>query len=63
MKKKIQLTITFMHISSSIVLGFFYSFRNEEKLAALLVYSSFWWVSTSGMRNSYVATSSISWIK
>ena len=37
-----------------------YSFRNEEKLVALLVYSSFRGVATSGIRNSSVAISSIS---
>ena len=51
-----------MLISSSVNLLDFYSFGNEEKLVALLVYSSLRWVATSGIRNSSVATSSISWI-
>ena len=58
---EIQLIIIFMLISSSISLGVFYSFRNEEKLVALLVYSSFRRVAISGIRNRSVATSSISW--
>ena len=58
---KKQLIIIFMLILSSINLCVFYSFRNEEKLVALLVYSSFRRVATSGIRNSSVATSSISW--
>ena len=59
---KTHLIIIFMLISSSVKLCVFYSFRNEEKLVALLVYSSFWRVATSGTQNSSVATSSISWI-
>ena len=59
---KIHLIRIFMLISSSVNLFDFYSFRNEEKLVALLVYSSFLRVATSGIRNSSVATSSISWI-
>ena len=51
-----------MVISSLVNLFDFYSFGNEEKLVALLVYSSFRRVATSGIRNSSVATSSISWI-
>ena len=51
-----------MFISSSVNLFDFYSFRNEEKIVALLVYSSFRRVATSGIWNSSVATSSISWI-
>ena len=51
-----------MFISSSVDYFYFYFFRNEEKLVALLVYSSFWRVSTCGIRNSSVATSSISWL-
>ena len=47
-----------MLISSSVNLCIFYSSRNEEKLVALLVYSSFRRVATSGIRNSSVATSS-----
>ena len=45
--------------SSLHYLGFL-SFGNEEKLLSLLVYSSFRLVATSGIRNSSVATSSIS---
>ena len=48
-----------MFISSSVDYFDFYSFRNEEKLVALLVYSSFRRVATSGIRNSSVAASSI----
>ena len=51
-----------MLTSSSINFFDFYSFGNEEKLVALLVYSSFRRAATSRIRNSYVATSSISWI-
>ena len=51
-----------MSISSTENLSDFYSLKNEEKLVALLVYSSFWRVATSRIRNSSVATSSISWI-
>ena len=58
--QKIHQIIIFMHISSSISLCVFYFLRNEEKLVALLVHSSFRWVATSGIRNSSVATSSIS---
>ena len=49
-----------MHISSSISLAVFYSFGNEEKLVALQVYYFFRRVGTSGMRNSLVATGTIS---
>ena len=59
MKKK-QLIIIFEHVSSSIRLAVFYSFGNEVKLEALLFYSSFRGVATSGIRNSAVATSSFS---
>ena len=59
---KQHLIIIFMFISSSVDYFDFYSFRNEEKLVALLVYSSLHRVATSGIRNSSVATSSISWI-
>ena len=49
------------HVTSSPVNYFvFLVFGNEEKLVALLVYSSFRQVATSGSRNSSVATSSIS---
>ena len=58
-REKIQLIIS-MHISSSIRLTVFDSFGNEEKLLAVLVYSLFRRVATSGIRNSSVATSSIS---
>ena len=60
---KIHLIIIFMLISSSVMLFDFYSFRNEEKPVSLLVYSSFRRVSTSGIRNRSVATSSISWLQ
>ena len=49
-----------MLISSSVNIFVLYPFKNEEKLVALLVYSSFRRVATSGIRNSSVATSSIS---
>ena len=58
-----QPIIIFVHIPWPISLCVFYSFRNEEKLLALLVDSSFRRVASSGTRNSSVATSSISWIK
>ena len=51
-----------MFISSPVDYFYFYSFRNEEKPVALLVYSAFSRVATSGIRNSSVATSSISWL-
>ena len=51
-----------MFISSSLGDFGFSSFGNEEKLVALLVYSSFRRVATIGIRNSSVATSSISWV-
>ena len=51
-----------MFISSSVDYFDFYFFRDEEKLVALLFYSSFRRVATSSIRNSSVATSSISWI-
>ena len=57
---KLLSIIIFMLISSSINFRVFYSFRNEENLLTLLVYS-FQRVTTSGIRNSSVATSSISW--
>ena len=60
---KMHLIITFMLISSSISLSVFYSFRNEENLVALLVYSSLRRVAASGNRNHFVATSSISWTR
>ena len=50
-KMKIQLTIIFMHISSSISFCVFYFFRTEENLVA-----------TSGIQNIRVANSIISWI-
>ena len=49
-----------MFISSSVDYFGFYPFGNEEKLVALLVYSSFRRVAT--IRNSSVATSSTSWL-
>ena len=49
-----------MHISSSVSPAAFYIFGNEVKLVALLVYSSFRRVATSGIRNSSVATTSSS---
>ena len=49
-----------MFISSLVNLFDFYCFSNEEKLVALLVYSSFRRVATSGIRNSSVANSGIS---
>ena len=52
-----------MHISPSIRLAVFYSFGYEEKLVALLIYSSFWRVAINGIGNSSVAISSISWIR
>ena len=59
---KIHLIIIFMFISLSVNLSDFYFFKKEEKLVALLVYSLLRRVATSGIRNSSVATSSISWI-
>ena len=50
-----------MSTSSSVNLFVFFSHKNEEKLVAPLVYSSFQRVATSGIRNNSVATSSISW--
>ena len=58
---KIHLIIVFMFISSSVGFFVFKPFGNEEKLVALLVCSSFRRVATSGIRNSSVATSSVSW--
>ena len=52
-----------MPISSLISLFVFYFSGKAEKLVALLVYSSFRRVTTSGIRNSSAATSSISWIR
>ena len=49
-----------MFISSSLDYLSFQSFGNEEKLVSLLVDSSFRLVATSGIRNSSVASSSIS---
>ena len=49
-----------MFTSSSLDYLGFQSFGNEEKLVALLAYSSFRLVATSGIRNSSVATSSTS---
>ena len=49
-----------MFISSSDDYFDFYSFRKEEKLGALLVYSLFRRIATSGIRNRSVAASSIS---
>ena len=60
---KTYLIIIFMLILSWIILCDFYFFRNEGKLVALLVYSSFRRVSTSGIQNNSLATSSISWIR
>ena len=60
---KIHLIVIFMLISSSVNLFVFYSFRNEEKPVALLIYSSFRRVATSGIRNNSVATNSNSWIQ
>ena len=51
-----------MLISTSVNFFDFHSFRNEEKLVAQPVSSSFRRVATSGIRNSSVATSSITWI-
>ena len=59
---KIHLTIIFSPISSPVNLFDFYSFRSEEKPVALLVYSSFRRVATSGIRNSSIATISVSLI-
>ena len=50
-KIKLQLIIIFKHISSTISLAAFYSFESEEKTVALLVYSSFRRVATTGIRN------------
>ena len=57
---KLHLITFFMFISSSVDSFDFYFSRSEEKLIVLLVYSSFRRISTSGIRNSSVATSSIS---
>ena len=57
---KIPLIIISIFISSSVNPSDFYSCTNEEKLVALLVYSSFRRVATSDIRNSSVATSSFS---
>ena len=51
--------IIFMLISSSVNFFVFYSFRNEERLVALLVYSSFRRVASKGVGDSSVASSSI----
>ena len=58
----IYLIIIFMLISSSFNLCVFYVLRNEEKIVALLVNTSFRQVATSCIRNSSVATSKNSWI-
>ena len=52
-----------MLISSLVNFFDFHSFSEEEELVALLVYSSFRRVATSGIRNSSEATSGISWLK
>ena len=52
-----------MHFSSSISPAVFYFFENEDKLVALLVYSSFQRIASSGIRNSSVATRRNSSIK
>ena len=57
---KIHLLIIFMFISSSLEYLSFQSFRIEDKLVSLLVYSSFQLVATSGVWNSSLATSSTS---
>ena len=49
---KIHLIVIFMLNSPSVNILVFYSFRNEEKLVALIVYSSFRRVATSGMRTA-----------
>ena len=64
MKKKKEntkyMTLVQKFISSSLdYLGFWF-FGNEENLVSLIVYSSFRLLATSGIRNSSVATSSIS---
>ena len=58
--QKTHLIIIFMLISSSINLCVVYSFTNEEKLVSVLVHCSIRRVGTSGIRDSSVATSSIS---
>ena len=57
-----HLIIIFTSISSTVNLSGFYCLSNEEKLVALLVYSSFQRVATRCIRKHSVATSSISWI-
>ena len=59
---KTHLIIIFMLTLSPVNFCVLYFFRIEEKLVALLVYSSFRRVATSCIRNNSVATSSISWI-
>ena len=61
------MTLVPEHIYSSFSCSFhhhfflgFESFGNEEKLVSLLVYSSFRLVTTNGIRNNSVATSSTS---
>ena len=49
-----------MFFSSSLGYSGFQCIGTEEKLVSLLVYSSFRLVATSGIRNSSVTTSSIS---
>ena len=51
-----------MFSATSVDLSDFYSFRNAEKPELVLVYSSFRRVANSGIRNSSVATSNISWL-
>ena len=51
MKIKKKLIIIFQHISSPISLAAFYTFESEEKTAALVDYSLFRRVATSGIRN------------
>ena len=60
---RLQLVIIFMDMSSSISLAVFHSFGNDEKLVALLVYSSFGRVATSNIWKISVATSNIGWIR
>ena len=58
--KRKQQIIIFMHTSLSTNLCIFYSLRSEEKLVVQLICSSFRRIATSGIRNSSVATGSIS---
>ena len=59
---RIHLINILMSISSTDNLSDFYYLKHEEKLVALLVYSVFRRLATSGIRNSSVATSSNIWI-